>query len=56
MKQSKGLNSYLKSEHKKTANRTKMGPTTDIDTRHRPSEVDLGGNRHVVKTDPPSYH
>ena len=31
MKQSKGHNDDLKPEHKKTTNRTKLGPSRDID-------------------------
>ena len=36
MKQRKRLKGNLKPEHKKTTNRTTMGPTTDLDSRHHP--------------------
>ena len=40
VKQSKGFNGDLTPEHKRTANRTTIGPTTDIDTLQEPTEED----------------
>ena len=40
MKKSKGFNGDLTPEHKRIANRTTIGPTTDIDTLQEPTEED----------------